>query len=128
MLLRCVLAFSVSVTGLIATHEANACQTAGCDPFAWICTSQGPKGHPWGRVGATIANAPAKSPSLGAPDALEAKPAQTQRARAGLRLRRLLHKRNRRPRRFGTLCQHGCPSHTSQRARCTNCGKPCLRK
>jgi hypothetical protein len=89
-MLRCVLAFSVSVAGLIVTHEANACQQAGCDPYAWICTSQAPIGHPWGKSGATIANTPAKSPSLGAPDARAAKPVQSQPARMAVQLLRRL--------------------------------------
>jgi hypothetical protein len=48
-LLQCVLAFSVSIAGLIAAHRANACQQAGCDPYAWICSSQAPSGHPWAK-------------------------------------------------------------------------------
>jgi hypothetical protein len=60
-LLRCVLAFSVSSAGLIATQaDADVHCLRGqkavaigrdfhrCDPVAWICRSQVPAGHPWG--------------------------------------------------------------------------------
>ncbi|SHM33124.1 hypothetical protein SAMN05444321_5992 [Bradyrhizobium lablabi] len=61
-LLRCVFAFSVSFTGLIASHKADAdvhCLPGTkaveigrdfhrCDPVAWICKSQGANGH-WGQ-------------------------------------------------------------------------------
>ncbi len=62
-LLRYLLAFSVSVIGLIDTHKADAdvhCLPGQkaveigrdfhrCDPVAWICKSQGPNGHPRGQ-------------------------------------------------------------------------------